>query len=174
MTILLEKKVACRLGLSHCPQSPLPAEPVTKTGIRRYDYAARTSRNVTFWLQEVTACQIRSREISVASRRVNVCSSVSSTEMCNKAYSTGQKGAWSNVWQFVLRLYGGHLQLRTLTWADSPLLDPHLQRYVHAKLMQGVSLQSVLRGTTQEPYIYISQNLHFSTLLLQPISTPNW
>jgi hypothetical protein len=44
---------------------------------------------------------------------VNVSSSSSCTETCNKAYITGQKGAWSSIWQLVLRLCSGHLQRRT-------------------------------------------------------------
>ena len=57
----------------------------------------RTSCNAPFRLQRLTAGQRRSWEVSVASRRVKVCRSWSCTEMCNKAYCTGQKGAWSNV-----------------------------------------------------------------------------
>jgi hypothetical protein len=94
---------------------PPPPTPVSMTDIRRYmyDYPARTSRNVTIWLPKITACRIISQEIKVALRRVNVCSSRSWTEMCNKDYSTGQKGAWSSVWQLILRLCGGHWQLPT-------------------------------------------------------------
>jgi hypothetical protein len=156
MTILLQKVAlsflnssivnnARRLWLPHCPYPPLPpprppaAAPLSKTDFGRYmyDYLHRTSRNVTSWQQQIT-CQIRSREISVAPRRVNVCSSGSCTEMCDKAYSTGQKGAWSSVWRlyvYMVCIYSCKQSIWNVGWFPAIGSSPPAVR-TFQKLMQ--------------------------------------
>jgi len=139
----------------------------------------RNYRNIRFWLQRLTACQIRSWEVSVVSRRVNVCSSWSCTEMCNKAYSTGQKGVWSSVWQLVLRLYGGHLQLQTehVRLGLFPVVGSStLKVRTFYEAMQSESLWSEHKGITAKTQqcIDISEKLYFSKLFSRYIFTPNW
>jgi len=62
----------------------------------------------------------------------------------------------------------------TETLADSPLSDPHLQRYVHSTLMQRESMRSVLTGTVNTGAVYLYKpKFTILELLLQSVFSPN-